>query len=181
MRQQQRHAGEAVDAVPARQPVEADEPVEHRQAREQQQLDEHQVGPEQAADAAEPGQQARPVVDVGEPAGAPQPEDRGCVGEREERQARAGDPPAAHAHARSVAALARTVNPEYPRSMRLALRNVRYWLPLVCAFACLIAVGMVGPLIGLLLIIVALVLVVDVATALFAAATRTGGLPDHKS
>jgi hypothetical protein len=64
--------------------------------------------------------------------------------------------------------------------MRQLLRSARYWLPLVGTFACLIAVGMVGPLAGFLLIVVAFGLLFDVATALFAAATGTGRLSDHK-
>jgi hypothetical protein len=64
--------------------------------------------------------------------------------------------------------------------MRRAIRSTRYWLPLLGAFGCLIVAGMVGPLLTFLLIVVAFGLLFDVATALFAAAVGTGGLPDHK-
>jgi len=64
--------------------------------------------------------------------------------------------------------------------MRRLLRGTRYWLPLLAAFGCLVVAGMVGPLATFALIVVAFVLLGDVATALFAAATGAGGLPDHK-
>jgi hypothetical protein len=76
--------------------------------------------------------------------------------------------------------VAGTAHPEYPRRMRRAVRSTRYWLPLLGALACLIVAGMVGPLVTFLLIVVAFALLGDVATALFASATGSGGLPDHK-
>ena len=64
--------------------------------------------------------------------------------------------------------------------MRWIVRAARYWVPLVAAIGCLIVAGMVGPLATFVLIVVAFALLFDVATALFAFATGTGGLPDHK-
>jgi hypothetical protein len=56
----------------------------------------------------------------------------------------------------------------------------RYWLPLLAALGCLVAVGYVGPLLAWVLIIVAFALVFEAGTAWFAHMTRTGGLSDYK-
>jgi hypothetical protein len=57
---------------------------------------------------------------------------------------------------------------------------MRYWVPLVVAFVCLLAVSWVSPFVAWLLIILAFGLVLEVSTACFAKAGRTGNLTDHR-
>jgi hypothetical protein len=64
--------------------------------------------------------------------------------------------------------------------MRGAARTKRYWLPLVAAAICLTVAFYVGPLIAMILMIAALGLVFDAATAWFAKVSGTGGLRDYK-
>jgi hypothetical protein len=58
--------------------------------------------------------------------------------------------------------------------------SLRYWAPLVAGVVCLLVSKAVSPLIAYALIIVAFVLVLDGATALFARATRAGRLSDNR-
>ena len=64
--------------------------------------------------------------------------------------------------------------------MRAAFATVRYWGPLVAGFACLVATGFVGPIVGWLLFIAAFGLILDGATAMFERAGSTGGLTSHR-
>jgi Mg2+/citrate symporter len=57
---------------------------------------------------------------------------------------------------------------------------VRYWLPLVAAFACLIAAGRTSPIVSFILIVIAFGLVIEVSTKLFEHAGKTGGLHNHR-
>ena len=57
---------------------------------------------------------------------------------------------------------------------------MRYCAPLVAGLACLVAANAVSPLIAYALSVVALGLLFDGATALFARATRAGRLTDHR-
>jgi hypothetical protein len=58
--------------------------------------------------------------------------------------------------------------------------SLRYWAPLIAGLVCLIASKSVSPLLAYVLIVVAFVLVLDGATALFARATRGGRLSDNR-
>ena len=64
--------------------------------------------------------------------------------------------------------------------MRTVRETIRYWLPLVAAGACLIAGRWTPPLVTFALIVLALGLIFDVATALFAKAGGTGGLSSNR-
>jgi hypothetical protein len=64
--------------------------------------------------------------------------------------------------------------------MRSVLATIRYWLPLVAACACLLVARWTPPAVTLVLIVVALGLVFDVGTALFAKAGGTGGLSSNR-
>jgi hypothetical protein len=58
---------------------------------------------------------------------------------------------------------------------------LRIAIPLVGAFACLIAAAQLNvPIAGFLLFVVAMGLVLDAGTLLFARFTGTGGMRDHK-
>jgi hypothetical protein len=58
---------------------------------------------------------------------------------------------------------------------------LRIALPLVAAFACLIVAARLNvPIAGFLLFVVAMGLVLDAGTLLFARFTGTGGMHDHK-
>ena len=57
---------------------------------------------------------------------------------------------------------------------------MRHWAPFAAGLACLIAADAVSPLIAYVLIVIALALLFDGATALFARATRAGRLTDHR-
>jgi hypothetical protein len=60
-------------------------------------------------------------------------------------------------------------------------RRVRIVLPFVAAFICLgIAANLNVPVVGFILFVVALGLVFDGATILFARVTSTGGMHDHR-
>jgi hypothetical protein len=60
-------------------------------------------------------------------------------------------------------------------------RRIRFALPLIAAFACLIVASRVDNAIaGFVLFVVALGLVFDAGTALFARVTATGGMRDHR-
>jgi hypothetical protein len=64
--------------------------------------------------------------------------------------------------------------PQYARSMRIAL-------PLIAALACLIVASRLdSPIAGFILFVVALGLVFDAGTALFARVAGTGGIRDHR-
>jgi hypothetical protein len=57
---------------------------------------------------------------------------------------------------------------------------VRIALPLIAAFACLIVASRLNtPVVGFVLFVVALGLVFDAGTLLFARVTGTGGMRDH--
>jgi hypothetical protein len=64
--------------------------------------------------------------------------------------------------------------------MRPLLRTARYWLPIVVGFAALIGTSAVPPLVGWGLFVLGFGLLLDAATALFARASRTGGLGDNR-
>jgi hypothetical protein len=64
--------------------------------------------------------------------------------------------------------------------MRAKLRPLRYWGPFVVACACLALGYSVPPWAGYVMVIVAMVLLFEVGTALFARAGGTGGLRDFK-
>ena len=64
--------------------------------------------------------------------------------------------------------------------MRAALATARYWGPLVAGFMCLVAMSFVGLVLSWLLLLAALTLILDGATAIFARAGRTGGLTSHR-
>ena len=57
---------------------------------------------------------------------------------------------------------------------------MRLWAPFVAGLACLLAAGAVSPLLAYALIVIALGLLFDGATALLARATRAGRLSDHR-
>jgi predicted deacylase len=58
---------------------------------------------------------------------------------------------------------------------------VRIVLPFIAAFACLIVASRLdAPVVGFVLFVVALGLVLDAGTALFARVTSTGGMRDHR-
>jgi hypothetical protein len=57
---------------------------------------------------------------------------------------------------------------------------VRYWLPLVAAFVLLYASTKVSALVGLVLIVAAFGLVIEVSTKLFENTGKTGGLHNHR-
>jgi uncharacterized membrane protein YhhN len=58
---------------------------------------------------------------------------------------------------------------------------LRIVIPLVAAFACLIVAGRLNvPIAGFALFIVAMGLVLDAGSILFARVTSTGGMRDHK-
>ena len=57
---------------------------------------------------------------------------------------------------------------------------MRYWLPLVAALACLYAASKTSAIVGLVLIVVAFGLVIEVSTKLFENAGKTGGLHNHR-
>jgi hypothetical protein len=64
---------------------------------------------------------------------------------------------------------------------RSTLGPIRIALPLIAAFACFYGVSQLDvPLAGFVLFIVALALVFDAGTALFARVTGTGGMRDHR-
>jgi len=64
--------------------------------------------------------------------------------------------------------------------MRTLLETKRWSLPLVGAFACLIAASWVPPVAGFVLFVIAFGLLFDGCTILFARATGVGGLRDYK-
>lgn len=64
--------------------------------------------------------------------------------------------------------------------MRAALATARYWGPLVAGFMCLVAMSFVGLVLSWLLLLAALTLILDGATAIFARAGSTGGLTSHR-
>lgn len=57
---------------------------------------------------------------------------------------------------------------------------MRYWLPLVAALACLFAATRTSAIVGLVLVIVAFGLVIEVGTKLFENSGKTGGLGNHR-
>jgi hypothetical protein len=64
--------------------------------------------------------------------------------------------------------------------MRVALATARYWGPLVAGFLCLVAMSFVGLVLSWVLLLAALVLILDGATAMFARAGGTGGITSHR-
>jgi hypothetical protein len=76
--------------------------------------------------------------------------------------------------AESSSSRANKPTPEYARPIRIAL-------PLIAAFACFyLASRLTVPLAGFALFIIALGLVFDAGTALFARVGGTGGMSDHR-
>jgi hypothetical protein len=58
---------------------------------------------------------------------------------------------------------------------------MRIALPLIAAFACLLVASRLdAPIVGFVLFVVAMGLVLDGGTALFARVTGTGGMRDHR-
>jgi hypothetical protein len=57
---------------------------------------------------------------------------------------------------------------------------VRYWLPLVAAFVLLYAATKASALVGLVLIVAAFGLVIEVSTKIFENTGKTGGLHNHR-
>ena len=100
MAEQEDRARESEPAVPDGQAVEPGEPVQHRQPREQQQLEQHEVGAQQAAQARDLREhRGGPGAVPGTGAARPERDDEPRVGQREEGQEAAGDPPPGRAHA----------------------------------------------------------------------------------
>ena len=64
--------------------------------------------------------------------------------------------------------------------MRTALRTMRYWLPLVAGFTCLIVSLDVGAIASWLLIVVGFGLTLDGLTAMWAKAGGTGNLTTYR-
>ena len=64
--------------------------------------------------------------------------------------------------------------------MRTALRTIRYWLPLVVGFACLIVSLEVGAIASWLLIVLGFGLMLDGLTAMWAKAGGTGNLTTYR-
>jgi hypothetical protein len=60
------------------------------------------------------------------------------------------------------------------------MRSMRYWMPIVLAFALLVISRSVSPVLAYVLIVAATALVFEVGTALLAGANRTGGMHDHR-
>ena len=60
------------------------------------------------------------------------------------------------------------------------MRSMRYWMPIVLAFALLVISRSVSPVLAYVLIVAAAALVFEVGSALLAGASRTGGLHDHR-
>ena len=57
---------------------------------------------------------------------------------------------------------------------------MRYWLPLVAALACLFAATKTSAIVGLVLIIVAFGLVIEVGDEAVRERRQAGGLSDHR-
>ena len=57
---------------------------------------------------------------------------------------------------------------------------MRYWLPLLAALGCLYAASKTSAIVGLVLIVAAFGLVIEVSTKLFENAGKTGNLTDHR-
>ena len=64
--------------------------------------------------------------------------------------------------------------------MRAVIATARYWLPMAAGLACLIASLFVGALLGWLLIVLAVGLLLDGATAMWERALRNGGLTTYR-
>ena len=64
--------------------------------------------------------------------------------------------------------------------MRDVVRTARYWVPLLGALACLVAVLFVGAIAGWLLIITAFGLLIDGGTAMFERAGSTGNVTTYR-
>ena len=60
------------------------------------------------------------------------------------------------------------------------MRSMRYWMPIVLAFALLVISRSVSPVLAYVLIVAATALIFEVGTALLAGASRTGGMHDHR-
>ncbi|HET9738841.1 MAG TPA: hypothetical protein VFP78_12055 [Solirubrobacteraceae bacterium] len=60
------------------------------------------------------------------------------------------------------------------------MRSMRYWMPIVVAFALLVIARSVPPVLAYVLIIAATALIFEVGSALLAGANRTGGMHDHR-
>ena len=97
--------------MPDREAVEAGEPVEDGDAGEQEQLDQDEVGAEQPAQPCDLGERPGGPVAVGRAGrGGPERDDDPRVGQREQGEEAAGDPPPVRAHAWSVVGPRRGVN-----------------------------------------------------------------------
>ena len=60
------------------------------------------------------------------------------------------------------------------------MRWMRYWLPVVLAFALLVISRSVPPLVAYGMIVAAAALIFDVGSLLLAGASRTGSMQDHR-
>ena len=57
---------------------------------------------------------------------------------------------------------------------------MRYWLPILAALGCLYAASKTSAIVGLVLIVVAFGLVIEVSTKLIENAGKAGGLHNHR-
>ena len=64
--------------------------------------------------------------------------------------------------------------------MRAAVTTVRYWLPLVAGFICLVAALFVSAILAWLLMMLAFGLLLDGTTAMWERAGSTGNLWTHR-
>ncbi|HKH19151.1 MAG TPA: hypothetical protein VKA57_16620 [Solirubrobacteraceae bacterium] len=64
--------------------------------------------------------------------------------------------------------------------MQGVVGTLRYWLPLVAGFICLVAALFVGAILAWLLMMLAFGLLLDGATAMFERAGSTGNLTTHR-
>ena len=64
--------------------------------------------------------------------------------------------------------------------MRAAVHTARYWGPLVVGFLCLLAVQLVGPLIGWLLVILGFASIFEGASAMWVRAGSAGNLRSYR-
>jgi zinc transporter ZupT len=60
------------------------------------------------------------------------------------------------------------------------MRSMRYWLPVVVAFALLLISRSMSPLLAYVMIVAAAALIFEVGSALLAGASRTGSMHDHR-
>ena len=60
------------------------------------------------------------------------------------------------------------------------MRSMRYWLPVVVAFALLLISRSMSPLLAYVMIVAAAALIFEVGSALLAGASRTGSMHDQR-